>query len=265
MRSEATRIIVGHDVAVAEWVRQRLERVHDWGPCQAIGVARGDELIAGVVYNNLIWPSIEASVASTDPGWCSRRNLAAIFAYPFRLLWAGRSDRGQPVRAFLCRLGFREEGLCRQALPSGDAVIYGMTPEECRWLGKTRHVEALSPLLDTLFGNTQGTIAFRSASGWAGFTPGPVGALLQTQGPGANLVWSRCGYRHHQRRERRPGPQRRRHIRERDIGLGGAGGDRRRGHQRERPGNGTRQSRRRAAGVEGSYRHPDRPDPGAGR
>ena len=52
MRSEATRIIVGHDVAVAEWVRQRLECVHDWGPCQAIGVARGDELIAGVVVNH---------------------------------------------------------------------------------------------------------------------------------------------------------------------------------------------------------------------
>ena len=49
---------------------------------------------------------------------------------------------------------------------------------------------ALSPLLDTLFGNTQGTIAFRGASGWAGFAPGPVGALLQTQGPGANLGWS---------------------------------------------------------------------------
>jgi RimJ/RimL family protein N-acetyltransferase len=146
MRSEATRIIVGHDVAVAEWVRQRLERVHDWGPCQAIGVARGDELITGIVYNNLIWPSIEASIASTDPGWCSRRNLAAIFAYPFRQLGCRRlgaltEATNQPVRAFLCRLGFREEGLCRQALPSGDAVIYGMTPEECRWLGETRHVE----------------------------------------------------------------------------------------------------------------------------
>jgi RimJ/RimL family protein N-acetyltransferase len=139
MRSEATRIVTGRDVAVAEWVRLRLPGIEGWGPCAAIGIARGDELVAGVVYNNLRWPNIEASIASTDPGWCSRRNLAAIFAYPFRQLGCRRlgaltEATNQPVRAFLCRLGFREEGLCRQALPTGDAVIFGMTPQECRWL-----------------------------------------------------------------------------------------------------------------------------------
>lgn len=148
---EATRVLLGWDAAVAEWVRQRLTvpPIAAWGPCTAIGIARGGELVAGVVYNNYRPPSIEASIASTTPAWCSRRNLAAIFAYPFhqlecRRLGAMTEVTNQPARAFLCRLGFRQEGVLRQALPpsaanlEGDAVLYGMTPAECRWLPRLR-------------------------------------------------------------------------------------------------------------------------------
>lgn len=140
----ATQIILGWDVAVAEWVRTRVpDPVADWGSCVAIGVTLNDELIAGIVFNNLRWPSIEASIASTTPRWCSRRNLAAIFAYPFgqldcRRVGAVTGVTNQPARAFLCRLGFREEGICRCALPNGDAAIYGMTEAECRWLSPGR-------------------------------------------------------------------------------------------------------------------------------
>lgn len=133
-------LILGRDRAIAEWVRQQLAPViDDWGPMAAIGIARGPEIIAGIVYNNYRWPSIEASIAATSPSWCSRRMLAAIFAFPFRQLGCRRLGAStevtnQPARAFLCRLGFREEGLLRCALPHGDAVLYGMTAAECRWL-----------------------------------------------------------------------------------------------------------------------------------
>ena len=143
MRDQPTMILVGWDIAVAEWVRQRVYHVETWGPFTAIGVVRGSDLIAGIVYNNFRWPTMEASIASTDASWCSRRNLAAIFAYPFRQcectrLGATTEATNQPVRAFLGRLGFREEGLLKSALPDrADAVIFGMTPEECRWLGNT--------------------------------------------------------------------------------------------------------------------------------
>jgi RimJ/RimL family protein N-acetyltransferase len=143
-----TAIIVGDDERVAEWVRQHLPedgvQVESWGNCRAIGIVRRDsgELIAGIVYTLLIWPSIEASIASISARWCSRRNLAAIFAYPFwqlrcRRLGATTSATNQPVQAFLCRLGFRHEGTLRQFLPEGDAVIYGLTAEECRWLPRS--------------------------------------------------------------------------------------------------------------------------------
>jgi RimJ/RimL family protein N-acetyltransferase len=140
MHSDATRIIVGRDVAVAEWVRRRIpDGIDAWGPCRAIGIARGNELIAGIVYNNFRWPSIEASIASIEPGWCSRRNLAAAFAFPFRQLGVRRvgastAAANAEVRRFLLRLGFRQEGVMRQALKSGDAVIFGMLEPECRWL-----------------------------------------------------------------------------------------------------------------------------------
>jgi RimJ/RimL family protein N-acetyltransferase len=150
--AEATKILLGWDRAVAEWVRQRLTNptVENFGGCTAIGIAIGDELVGGVVFNRFHWPTIEASIATTTPRWCSRRNLAAIFAYPFRQLDCRRLGAttgvtNQPARAFLCRLGFRLEGICRQALPpsavdpAGDAVIYGMTPAECRWLSSSRN------------------------------------------------------------------------------------------------------------------------------
>jgi RimJ/RimL family protein N-acetyltransferase len=139
MRDRPTQVVVGRDAAVAEWVLERTPHVETWGPCRAIGIARGDELVAGVVYNNCRWPSIEASIASTEPSWCSRRNLAAIFAYPFRQLGCTRlgavtAAENHDVRGFLKRLGFRQEGLLKSALPGRrDAVIFGMTPEECRW------------------------------------------------------------------------------------------------------------------------------------
>jgi RimJ/RimL family protein N-acetyltransferase len=141
MRGLPTRIVVGWDADVAEWVRQRVRPpVETWGPCWAIGITRDGVAIAGIVYNLYRHPMIEASIASTDPSWCSRRNLAAIFAFPFRQLGCTRMGASTDaenfeVRGFLERLGFREEGLLKSAFPGRrDAVLYGMTPEECRWL-----------------------------------------------------------------------------------------------------------------------------------
>jgi RimJ/RimL family protein N-acetyltransferase len=41
----------------------------------------------------------------------------------------------QPARAFLCRLGFKQEGIHPDALPDGDAVTYGLLRKDAaRWL-----------------------------------------------------------------------------------------------------------------------------------
>lgn len=140
------RPLYGEDAAVARWVGDRLDIV-DFGPCAAIGFMRNDELIAGVVYNNWHHPSdpglIEASIASTTPRWCNRATLAVIFGYPFnqlgcRRLTATTEAKNQPVRAFLCHLGFREEGVIRQGFPTDDAVVYGMLRGEWPWQARER-------------------------------------------------------------------------------------------------------------------------------
>jgi len=149
MLEHATTIIVGRDVAVAEWVRTHIPGVSiEFWPSgyHAIGFAIGSELIAGAVYCNFTWPTIEISLASISPRWASRRNLAALAAYPFlqlncKRLGATTRRKNQPVRAFLCRLGFQEEGIARCAYPDDDAVIYGMLREECRWLPRDHLLE----------------------------------------------------------------------------------------------------------------------------
>lgn len=49
---------------------------------------------------------------------------------------------------------------------------------------------AVSALLDSVFGNTQGEILYRGASGWAALAPGTAGNVLSTQGAGENPMWT---------------------------------------------------------------------------
>ncbi len=137
------RPLFGHDAAVARWVGERVG-IADFGLCTAIGFVKDETaLIAGVVFNNWHAPAdpglIEATIASTSPRWCNRATLAVIFGYVFnqvgcRRLTATTEAKNQPARAFLCKLGFREEGVIRQGFPTDDAVVYGMLKGECRWL-----------------------------------------------------------------------------------------------------------------------------------
>ena len=48
----------------------------------------------------------------------------------------------------------------------------------------------LTAYLDSVFGNTQGSILYRGASVWAELGPGTAGQFLKTQGASANPVWA---------------------------------------------------------------------------
>jgi RimJ/RimL family protein N-acetyltransferase len=119
--------------------------IDDFGALIAIGIVRDRNLIAGAVFNNFRQTNIEITFASTTPRWCTRGVLRGIFSYPFEQLGLARltavtESTNQSVRAFLCHIGFREEGVMRRGFPSGaDAVIYGMLYEECRWLKRERN------------------------------------------------------------------------------------------------------------------------------
>ena len=132
----------GRDAEVARWVGERIG-IDDFGPCAAIGVVDDGAPVAGIVYSG--WRdrpgALEMSIAASSPRWCRRWVLEAAFRYPFEQLGARRVQatirRGnRTARRFVERLGFRYEGMAREAWPTGeDAALYSMLRRECRWTG----------------------------------------------------------------------------------------------------------------------------------
>lgn len=134
-------LLYGQDDQVREWVRQQVPIVGDQRPCTAIGVKRHGKLVAGVVYNNYRQSigDIQMSMAATTPRWATRETIARLFFYPFvelncRRITALTLASNQPVRAFLCRVGFTLEGVIREYLDGQDTCAFGMLRRECFWL-----------------------------------------------------------------------------------------------------------------------------------
>jgi RimJ/RimL family protein N-acetyltransferase len=112
----------------------------DFLPCAAIGVRRGDRLIAGFVYNHYIGHQIEVTVASVDPRWTLRRDIIrALFIYPFVQLGVQRlictvSVHNKKAIKLANGLGFTREGVLRKGYDGvNDAYLFSMLREECDW------------------------------------------------------------------------------------------------------------------------------------
>lgn len=148
-------LIFGHDRALARWAGDRIGII-DFGPSVAIGVLHEREIVAVAVFNQYRPPNIEVTFVTNrdrhDRGAVReiRNSIGPLLRYPFNQLRCKRvtaitEATNQPARAFLCRLGFREEGYHRDALPSGDAVTYGMLRKDAsRWIAEEDHVEKLA-------------------------------------------------------------------------------------------------------------------------
>ena len=139
---EAVGLLIGDDEAVIRWHTEQTGQNPlsiQTGTFVTIGITLRDKLIASVLFSRYRWPDIEVHIHSTDPRWCNRRTLRAIFNYPFKQLNCTRvtavtDPANQAVCQFLERVGFKEEGRQRQALPSGDSLLLGMLKNECKWV-----------------------------------------------------------------------------------------------------------------------------------
>lgn len=95
------------------------------------------------------------------------------------------------VNGQTCALG----GSCTvTAVPTG--ITVGSTPINSGTNGRLLYDNSgilgestLSALMDTTLGSTQGSVAYRNASGWTSLTPGTSGQVLSTGGAGANPSW----------------------------------------------------------------------------
>lgn len=133
-------LLIGHDAAVADWVAANLG-ITIAPPYAAIGVLDdGGRLAGGAVFTG--WDGANIDVTVYGPRAVSRAALRAAFAYVFVQLrcqrLTARCRRSNVVsRRFMERLGFKHEGTQRRywgPTRDHDAMLYGMTRDECRWI-----------------------------------------------------------------------------------------------------------------------------------
>lgn len=142
------KVIYHPQNALISWVCAKLDMPNP-GPCTAIGIVNeAGAMMAGALFNNQHLGSdgkpymIEIAFVSVDKRWSTRANIKAIFSYPYLQLGVKRvqaitAKRNLPARRFLEKIGFRLEGIARQAWPKGgDAACYSMLRRECTWLGE---------------------------------------------------------------------------------------------------------------------------------
>lgn len=135
------RLVYREDNLMVPWICHQLN-IRNPHPCVAIGIERDDRIIAGALYGGMQLDTygkpflIEISFASIDTRWATRHNICALLGYPFFQLKVKRvqstvSKRNKTVRLFLERLGFKLEGVGRQAwVHGGDACMYSMLSGE---------------------------------------------------------------------------------------------------------------------------------------
>lgn len=109
---------------LAEWVGSKISHVggNNFGPCDAIGVANDERLIAGVVYHDYQpdFGTIQLSMAADSPRWAKKDVIAALLHYPFRQLKCYRvftitpSDNTMALRVN-SHIGFKREAVCHSA------------------------------------------------------------------------------------------------------------------------------------------------------
>ncbi len=125
--------------AVRRWVEAHTNGQYDARGSVSIGLTKEATLIAGVVYQDWNRRSITCHIAFR--GQLTRRYLGAIFRYPFtdcgvsKIIAPIYSDNLRMIR--LARhMGFMLEATISDAQPLGDILIFTMTPNQCRFLGK---------------------------------------------------------------------------------------------------------------------------------
>ena len=107
---------------------------------QGIGLASGDEMIAGVLFEHFNGQTVWMHVAGKGGHWLTRKLRHAVAAYPFvqlkvkavRALISASNTRS--VR-FARHLGFVPEAtLYGAAADGGDAFVFVMRREWCRYV-----------------------------------------------------------------------------------------------------------------------------------
>ena len=112
----------------------------------AVGWREHGELRAVVLYDNFSACDCNMHIASDGTGnWLRRAFLVTCFMHPF-VQWRLRRVTGlvpaknKDALRFDLHLGFKQEGIVRNALPDDDIILLGMFKSECVYLPRAYRV-----------------------------------------------------------------------------------------------------------------------------
>lgn len=128
--------VVSSRAEVTPWVEKKL--FARFNADEAIGLRKGDDLVAGVVYED--WNGASFVVHICIQGKMTPSYLASIFHYPFthcgaKKLIAPIAESNEESIKFVENLGFREEARLLDAHPDGSVLLYTMQRDACRFIG----------------------------------------------------------------------------------------------------------------------------------
>ena len=126
---------------IGAWVAHQVGQNADWGSFYAMGVVRGDEIIAGVVINNMNGANATCHIAIAYPTKMIIPLFEHVCEYAFNQCKlkriTGMVPSNEPkILAFDKHLGFEEEFVMKDGAPGADMHILVMRPDTCRWLRK---------------------------------------------------------------------------------------------------------------------------------
>lgn len=127
---------------IAEWVCAGTGVEYHPG-LPAIGCMVRGELVAGIVYTDFSGASVAMHSRCDNPRLVSREFYWTIFDYPFNQLGVRRvtglvSTANLAAQRVDEHLGFVEEARLKGYFLDGDAIIYVMWKDSCKWLNLTQ-------------------------------------------------------------------------------------------------------------------------------
>lgn len=136
----ASRVIYGYDKIVCDFVASAFPHIQSFDGCIGLGIAKDNRILAGVVIELKTPFDAHVSVFSIRPDVWTRQTVQEVFSYLFDHLGVARitcltAKKNKRSRKTIEGLGFRHEGTLKKGLDGNrDAIVYGMTEEQCRWI-----------------------------------------------------------------------------------------------------------------------------------
>lgn len=126
---------------IGAWVAELTGQESSWGSFYAMGVVRGDDIIAGVVINNFNRSNATCHIAIAQQTKMIVPLFEAVCDYAFRQCklkrLTGMVPMNEPaVIEFDKHLGFEEEFVMKDGAADSDMQVLVMWPDKCRWLRK---------------------------------------------------------------------------------------------------------------------------------